>query len=202
MFTGVQEAAIVNLVLANNEIQLREIQSHIIQDNTIFNKSICQHWVAFSSETISVWNNFIRCLLRETLKETKSSDHGAPHGVLHCHSNLIPYNTAHILAFLDRLHTILIPPEHMNDSDHQRNWYNVVLGNMSFHHVVQVQNWFTGHPPFLVRYLLPYSPFLNPLEGFFSEWRWKVYDQLTTFFAHASWKRHVMKLMWVWFRDG
>ncbi|XP_052349887.1 uncharacterized protein LOC127915112 [Oncorhynchus keta] len=36
MFTGVQEAAIVNLVLENNEIRLREIQSHIIQDNTIF----------------------------------------------------------------------------------------------------------------------------------------------------------------------
>ncbi|XP_067234759.1 uncharacterized protein [Chanodichthys erythropterus] len=37
MFTGVQEAAIVNLVLENNEIRLREIQSHIIQDNTLFN---------------------------------------------------------------------------------------------------------------------------------------------------------------------
>ncbi|XP_035656281.2 uncharacterized protein LOC118402297 [Oncorhynchus keta] len=37
MFTGVQEANIVNLVLENNEIRLREIQSHIIQDNTIFN---------------------------------------------------------------------------------------------------------------------------------------------------------------------
>ncbi len=37
MFTGVQEAGIVNLVLENNEIRLREIQSHIIQDNTLFN---------------------------------------------------------------------------------------------------------------------------------------------------------------------
>lgn len=37
MFTGVQEAAIVHLVLDNNEIRLREIQSHIIQDNTVFN---------------------------------------------------------------------------------------------------------------------------------------------------------------------
>ncbi len=34
---GVQEAGIVNLVLENNEIRLREIQSHIIQDNTLFN---------------------------------------------------------------------------------------------------------------------------------------------------------------------
>ncbi len=37
MFTGVQEAGIVNLVLENNAIRLREIQSHIIQDNTLFN---------------------------------------------------------------------------------------------------------------------------------------------------------------------
>ncbi|RXN20615.1 insertion element IS630 putative 39 kDa -like protein [Labeo rohita] len=33
------------------------------------------------------------------------------HGVLHRHANLGPYNTAHILTFLDRLHNILIPPE-------------------------------------------------------------------------------------------
>lgn len=36
MFTGVREAATVNLVLERNEIRLREIQSHIIQDNTVF----------------------------------------------------------------------------------------------------------------------------------------------------------------------
>ncbi|KAF0032234.1 hypothetical protein F2P81_014524 [Scophthalmus maximus] len=43
------------------------------------------------------------------------------HGFLHRHANLGPYNTAHILTFLDRLHNILIPPERMNDADHQRN---------------------------------------------------------------------------------
>ncbi len=26
-------------------------------------------------------------------------------------------------------------------------------------------------------YLLPYSPFLNPIEDIFSAWRWKVYDR-------------------------
>lgn len=41
------------------------------------------------------------------------------HGVLHRHANLGPYNTAHILPFLDRLHNILIPAERMNDADHQ-----------------------------------------------------------------------------------
>ncbi|KAL7877278.1 hypothetical protein SRHO_G00039210 [Serrasalmus rhombeus] len=43
------------------------------------------------------------------------------HGVLHSHANLGPYNAAHILTLLDRLHNIFIPPECMNDADHQRN---------------------------------------------------------------------------------
>ena len=42
--------------------------------------------------------------------------------------------------------------------------------------VDHVQNWFQQHPHFTVLYLPPYSPFLNPIEEFFSAWRWKVYD--------------------------
>ncbi len=63
------------------------------------------------------------------------------HGVLHRHANLGPYNTGHILTFLDRLHNILIPPERMNDADHQRNRYVVVWDNVSFHRAAPVQNW-------------------------------------------------------------
>ena len=37
MFNEAQEEAVTNLVLANNAITLREIQSHIIRDNTPFN---------------------------------------------------------------------------------------------------------------------------------------------------------------------
>ncbi len=73
------------------------------------------------------------------------------HGVLHRHANLGPYNTGHILTFLDRLHNILIPPEHMNDADHQRNRYVVVWDNVSFHRAAPVQNWFADHPTFLVQ---------------------------------------------------
>ena len=29
----------------------------------------------------------------------------------------------------------------------------------------------------LVEYLPPYSPFLNPIQEFFSAWRWRVYDR-------------------------
>ena len=36
MFSEVQETAIVNLVLANNAITIREIRNHILNDATIF----------------------------------------------------------------------------------------------------------------------------------------------------------------------
>ena len=49
-------------------------------------------------------------------------------------------------------------------------------GTMSFHRSALVQNWFQHHQQFTLLYLPPYSPFLNPIEKFFSAWRWKVYD--------------------------
>ncbi len=90
-------------------------------------------------------------------------------GVLHRHAHMGPYNTALILTFLDQLHNIAA-----NQIDHMQ--YIVVWDNVSFHRSALVQNWFQQHPHFTVLYLPPYSPFLNPIEEFFSAWRWKVYD--------------------------
>ena len=89
-------------------------------------------------------------------------------GVLHRHANMGPYKTPHILAFLDRLYNLTI-----NNIQIQ---YIVTWDNVSFHRSALVQNWFTQHPNFTVLFLPPYSPFLNPIEEFFSAWRWKVYD--------------------------
>lgn len=94
-------------------------------------------------------------------------------GVLHRHANLGPYNTAHILTFLDRLHNIVTAEDQM-DAEQMR--YIVIWDNVSFHRSALVQNWFHQHPQFSLQYLPPYSPFLNPIEEFFSAWRWKVYD--------------------------
>ncbi len=91
-------------------------------------------------------------------------------GVLHRHDHMGPYNTALILTFLDQLHNITAA----NQIDHMQ--YIVVWDNVSFHRSALVQNWFQQHPHFTVLYLPPYSPFLNPIEEFFSAWRWKVYD--------------------------
>ena len=70
---------------------------------------------------------------------------------------------------LDTLHNTLIPPEQLR--------YVVIWDNVSFHWAALVRNWFTAQPHFQVVYLPPYSPFLNPIENFFSAWRWKVYDR-------------------------
>ncbi|KAL0149334.1 hypothetical protein M9458_055372 [Cirrhinus mrigala] len=92
-------------------------------------------------------------------------------GVVHHHATIGPYNTAHIIAFLDTLHDMLTVqrPEHTR--------YVIIWDNVSFHRAALVRNWFTDHPSFMAFNLPPYSPFLNPIEEFFSAWRWKVYDR-------------------------
>lgn len=52
----------------------------------------------------------------------------------------------------------------------------VVWDNVSFHYSHLVRQWFAAHDRMLVQYLPPYSPFLNPIEEFFTAWRWKFYD--------------------------
>ena len=92
-------------------------------------------------------------------------------GLLHHHAKLGPYNSQHILTFLDALHNIVV----QNRPD--QPWFVVVWDNVSFHQAALVQAWFTNHNQFEVVYLPPYSSFLNPIEEFFSAWRWRVYDR-------------------------
>jgi hypothetical protein len=86
-------------------------------------------------------------------------------GILHHHAILGPYNTAHIITFLDTLHNRLIP----NDQGPEQPRYVINRDNVSFHRAAVVCNWFTGHPLFIALNLPPYSPFLNPVEEFFPE---------------------------------
>lgn len=91
-------------------------------------------------------------------------------GLLHHHAKRGPYNVQHIITFLDALHDAVV-----QDRPEQPRFV-VVWENVSFHRAALVQNWFTNHDQFEVVYLPPYSPFLNPIEEFFSAWRWRVYD--------------------------
>ncbi|KAI2667403.1 Insertion element IS630 uncharacterized 39 kDa protein [Labeo rohita] len=78
------------------------------------------------------------------------------------------YNAALIITFLDELNQVCRA---------DGVTYVIVWDNVQFHHSRMVQAWFQAHPQFLALHLPSYSPFLNPVEEFFSTWRWKVYDR-------------------------
>jgi len=101
--------------------------------------------------------------------------------VLHHPANLGLYNTDLILTFLDRLNNIITAE---NQRDQMQ--YIVVWDNVAFHRSALTQNWFHQQPQFTVEYLPPYSPFLNPIEEFFSAWWKKVYEVLWPDAPHSS----------------
>nr|XP_023660024.1 uncharacterized protein LOC111839919 [Paramormyrops kingsleyae] len=87
-----------------------------------------------------------------------------------------PYNTQLLLAFLNALYRDLIPEQERGVVRPHLPNYVVVWDNVSFHRTNSVRDWFAAHERITVEFLPPYSPFLNPIEEFFSAWRWKVYD--------------------------
>ncbi|XP_053340407.1 uncharacterized protein LOC128534595 isoform X2 [Clarias gariepinus] len=235
MFTEEQETHIVNMVLANNSIRLREIQQRIIEDTITFQNI---NYVSISALSRVLARNRIRMkqIYRvpfernsERIKQlryeyvqrvmeleadamgheliyvdeagfnlTKTRRRGrnligqraiinvpgqrggnitmcaamSQNGVVHHHAILGPYNTAHIITFLDTLYHTLT-----NVQRAEQMRYVIIWDNVSFHRAALVRNWFTDHQLFTVLNLPPYSPFLNPIEEFFSAWRWKVYDR-------------------------
>ncbi len=64
-------------------------------------------------------------------------------GVVHHHATLGPYNTAHIITFLDALHDMLT-----NVQRPEQTRYVIIWDNVSFHRAALVRNWFTDHPLF------------------------------------------------------
>ncbi|KAI7813361.1 hypothetical protein IRJ41_016689, partial [Triplophysa rosa] len=99
------------------------------------------------------------------------------HGVLSAHATLGPYNTEHLLTFLYGLRNASVDREQQNHQHEVQPVYVVVWDYVSFHRGVQIRQWFNNNQQFINVILPPYSPFLNPIEEFFSAWRWKVYDR-------------------------
>ncbi|TWW80190.1 hypothetical protein D4764_01G0000050 [Takifugu flavidus] len=86
-----------------------------------------------------------------------------------------PYNSERLIAFLDTLfrdHILGGPAENMAQPK-----YAIIWDNVSFHKSNLVRQWYANHNRMVMEFLPPYSPFLNPIEEFFSAWRWKVYDR-------------------------
>ncbi len=97
--------------------------------------------------------------------------------VIHRHVTLGPYNTAHLIMFLYALQEALLRREQRGDEQAEHPMYVVIWDNVNFHRGPRIREWFENNPRFINVCLPPYSPFLNPIEEFFSAWRWKVYDR-------------------------
>lgn len=93
-------------------------------------------------------------------------------GVLHHHAKLGPYNTDHIIRFLDAVHDMLVQGLQNEDQGDLSS-----SGIMSAFITPSGPQLVCCSSTFFCIYLPPYSPFLNPIEEFFSSWRWKVYDR-------------------------
>ncbi len=98
-------------------------------------------------------------------------------GVLHRHAILGPFNTMLLLGFLDGLRERVFQLDQREPAQPVQPCYVVVWDNVSVHRSALVRDWFTNNPRFSNIFLPAYSPFLNPIEEFFSAERWKVYDR-------------------------
>lgn len=97
------------------------------------------------------------------------------HGVLTRLPITGPYNTQHLLTFLDALYRDIIPDDERGLIHEDLPKYVVDWDNVSFHHSNTIRQWFAVHYRMLMEFLPPYCSFLNPVEEFYSAWRWKVY---------------------------
>ncbi|XP_051548037.1 uncharacterized protein LOC127437256 [Myxocyprinus asiaticus] len=79
-----------------------------------------------------------------------------------------PYNTDHLL---EDLHERLVPEVERGQVGDHLPIYVITWDNVAFHHSRAVTAWFDAHPRMMSLFLAPYSPFLNPIEEFFSAWR-------------------------------
>ncbi len=85
-----------------------------------------------------------------------------------------PYNTDHLLLFLEDFHKKTCARVEKGQVGNL-SIYVITWDNVAFHHSRAVTAWFDAHPRMSL-FIAPYSPFLNPIEEFFSAWRWKVVD--------------------------
>ncbi|XP_041931271.1 uncharacterized protein LOC121694936 [Alosa sapidissima] len=178
MFTAEQETHIVNMVIANNAIRLREIQQRIIEDNINFQNI---NNVSISALSRILARNRIRMKQVYRVPFERNSDrvkqlrYDYVQRVMELEADAM----GHELLFVDEAGFNLTKTRRRgsNVQGQEQTSYVIIWDNVSFHRAALVRNWFTDHPLFTVVYLPPYSPFLNPIEEFFSAWRWKVYDR-------------------------
>lgn len=234
MFSQPQETLIVDMVLQNNAIRLREIQQRVVQDNVNFEginsvslstidrvlqrnrirmkqvyrvpfernservKELRFQYVqrVFELDSMERPHEYIfvdeagfnlakrrrrgrNIIGQRAIVEVPGQRGGnvtlcaaiSNHGVLHRHATLGPYNTEHLLTFLGGLQVALFERERQDHQQAEDSVYVVIWDNVNFHRGVRIREWFNINQSFINVCLPPYSPFLNPIEEFFSAWR-------------------------------
>ncbi|KAI7794739.1 hypothetical protein IRJ41_025968 [Triplophysa rosa] len=183
LFTQKQELAIVEIVRANNAICLHQLQQQILADRQVFininrvgitmirrvlvkHKITMKHIRILDMDGAAQPHEFI--YIDEAgfnLSKTRRRGHNmcTLQGLLHHHAKLGPYNTQHILTFLDALHDAVV----QGPVSERRFSENSEYINPEMRETLVVRH----------HNLPPYLPFLNPIEEFFSAWRWRVYGR-------------------------
>ena len=81
-----------------------------------------------------------------------------------------------LLIFLDHLHLDLLPENERGLVEPYLPQYVIVWDNVNFHRGPLIRAWFTTHPRMVMVFPIPYSPFLYPIEEFFSACRLRVHE--------------------------
>ncbi|XP_067220523.1 uncharacterized protein [Chanodichthys erythropterus] len=209
LFSVEQEHAIVDMVVQNNTLRLKEIQQRITQDNQLFHNI---HQCSLSTIDRVLRRNAIR--MKQVYKvpfernsvRVKELRFQFVQRILELDSSATHYEYLYIdeagfnlqkkrrrgRNVIGHRATVNVPGQRggnitlcaaisttgvVGDQEQMVRNFVVVWDNVQFHHSALVREWFENHPQFRMVFLPPYSPFLNPIEEFFSSWRWKVHDR-------------------------
>ncbi|XDV25490.1 hypothetical protein PO909_029406 [Leuciscus waleckii] len=196
-----QEQEICNMVIANNAITLRQIRNAILLDNVMF-QNINSISISTIDRVLKKHQMTMKQIYRVPFERNSDRVKELRYQYVHTIMALEGNETSHILVFVDEAGfnlakgrrrgryiighraTVDVPGQRganitMNERGEegpQLPHYVIVWDNVNFHRGPRIRTWFTTHPRMLMEFLPPYSPFLNPIEEFFSAWRWRVYE--------------------------
>ncbi|XP_038568547.1 uncharacterized protein LOC119898449 isoform X1 [Micropterus salmoides] len=191
IFTAAQETLIVDMVRENNLIRLREIRDKVIADNVNF-EGIDDVSLATIDRVLRRQKMRMKQVYRVPFERNSARHKDLRYEGYYSWTrwpDLMSTSSWMRLASTCRNEgkeavTSLAkakrypPGPPTTPSWARTSHYVIIWDNVRFHRTNQIREWFTTNSNhFLNVCLPPYSPFLNPIEEFFSSWRWKVYDR-------------------------
>ncbi|XP_039676872.1 uncharacterized protein LOC120571846 [Perca fluviatilis] len=159
IFSIEQESAIVDMVVANNSIRLCEIQAAVIADQGAF-RNINSVSLATIDRVLKRHHVRMKQLYQVPFQRNSDIVKEARFQYVQRIMELEAEGTHHKFIFVDEAG--------FNLCKVRRRGRNII-GQRATDTV-------PAQPRIMMQFLPAYSPFLNPIEEFFSAWRWKVYD--------------------------